>query len=100
LQCCGASPQARFQAPDWYFQAVSGGLGPLGVTKGFRELYHMGLITHLPALAGIQVEGCSPMAKAWKEDHETAEPVVSPRTHIATLATAIPVARTRSCASI
>jgi threonine synthase len=33
-----------FRAPDWYVQAVSGGLGPIGVWKGFRELHRMGLI--------------------------------------------------------
>ena len=82
--------QARFQAPDWYFQAVSGGLGPRGVSKGFHELYQMGLIEHRPALGVIQVEGCSPMVKAWRENRETAEPTLSPRTHIATLATGDP----------
>lgn len=87
----GASvPQGRFVAPDWYFQAVSGGLGPLGVLKGFRELHHMGLIARPPALAGIQTEGCSPMVQAWRQDREAAEPVISPRTHIATLSTGDP----------
>ena len=41
-------------APDWYFQSVSGGLGPLGVQKGFEELNRMGLTDHIPAIAGIQ----------------------------------------------
>ena len=31
--------QLGWQAPDWYIQAVSGGLGPLGVVKGFEELF-------------------------------------------------------------
>jgi threonine synthase len=82
--------QARFLAPDWYFQAVSGGLGPMGVSKGFRELHQMGLIDRLPALGVVQVDGCSPMVKAWKDDRDVAEPTISPRTHIATLATGDP----------
>jgi threonine synthase len=82
--------RGRFRAPDWYIQAVSGGLGPLGVQKGFRELHQMALIDHLPAFAGVQSEGCSPMVNAWRQDRETAEPVVSPLTHITTLSTGDP----------
>jgi threonine synthase len=84
------APAGRFRAPDWYFQAVSGGMGPLGVSKGFRELHKMGLIHRVPAIGGVQVEGCSPMVAAWKADREVAEPVISPRTHIATLSTGDP----------
>ena len=44
----------RWHAPDWYVQAVSGGIGPLGVWKGFRELHQMGLIDRVPRLAIVQ----------------------------------------------
>ena len=86
----GGSTPSPLQAPDWYFQAVSGGLGPLGVLKGFTELYRMGLTGRIPAIAGIQTEGCAPMAHAWKQGLDVAEPVQSPRTHIATLSTGDP----------
>ena len=79
-----------WQSPDWYFQSVSGGLGPHGVLKGFDELHQMHLIDKVPAMANIQVEGCSPMVHAWKQGLEVAEPIRSPRTHIATLATGDP----------
>ena len=79
-----------WRVPDWYFQSVSGGLGPLGVQKGFWELYQMGLTERLPSIACIQVDGCSPMVHAWKQGLETADPVYSPRTHIATLSTGDP----------
>jgi threonine synthase len=79
-----------WQAPDWYIQAVSGGLGPAGAMKGFVELKAMGLIDKVPALACIQAEGCAPMATAFKRNLEAAEPVRTPRTHIATLATGNP----------
>ncbi len=82
--------QAAWQVPDWYFQAVSGGLGPLGVQKGFYELQDMGLTDRVPALACIQTEGCAPMAHAWRQNLEVAEPIRSPRTHIATLSTGDP----------
>lgn len=83
-------PPPLWQAPDWYLQAVSGGIGPLGVQKGFYELRQMGLIDSMPGMASIQTEGCSPMVHAWKNGREIAEPVRSPRTHIATLATGDP----------
>jgi threonine synthase len=77
-------------APDWYFQSISGGLGPQGVIKGFDELHQMGLIEKRPAIGGIQAEGCAPMVHAWKAGKDQADPIVSPRTHISTLATGDP----------
>ena len=85
-----ASAPLPWRAPDWYFQAVSGGLGPMGVLKGFEELQWMGLTRNLPALAGIQTDGCAPMAHAWRQQADEVEPVASPRTHIATLSTGDP----------
>lgn len=88
-----SQPTARhlaWKAPDWYIQAISGGMGPIGIAKGFRELKLMGLIDHIPAIAPIQAEGCAPMVEAWKSGLETATPVISPRTHIETLATGDP----------
>ncbi len=80
----------NWRTPDWYFQSVSGGLGPLGVQKGFMELLQMGLTDRLPGMAIIQAEGCSPMVTAWKKGLDIAEPITSPRTHITTLATGDP----------
>lgn len=80
----------RWRTPDWYVQAISGGMGPLGVYKGFRELRQMGLVERIPAIAPIQAEGCAPMVNSWKKGLEQAEPVTTPRTHIETLATGDP----------
>jgi threonine synthase len=85
-----AAASPRWRVPDWYFQSVSGGIGPLGVQKGFEELRLMNLADRVPAMANIQAEGCAPMVHAWKAGRETAEAVRSPRTHIATLATGDP----------
>ena len=81
--------QLGWRAPDWYIQSVSGGIGPLGVFQGFKEMFNMGLINHIPKLAVIQAEGCSPMVKAFKSGKDTAEPVI-PDTHIIILATGDP----------
>ncbi len=83
-------PPAPWRTPDWYIQSISGGMGPLGVHKGFRELRQMGLTDQSPALALIQSEGCSPMVNSWKLGLEEAVPVTTPQTHIETLATGDP----------
>jgi threonine synthase len=82
--------QAPWRAPDWYFQSVSGGLGPLGVIKGFSELHQIGLVNKIPRLGMIQVEGCAPMVHAWKQNKDVAIPIQSSTTLIATLSTGDP----------
>ncbi|HRE46508.1 MAG TPA: pyridoxal-phosphate dependent enzyme [Aggregatilineales bacterium] len=79
----------RWIAPDWYVQAVSGGIGPLGAAKGFRELLHLGLIDKLPKLALVQAEGCAPMVRAFERGEAAATPV-TPQTLISVLATGDP----------
>jgi threonine synthase len=81
--------QLGWHAPDWYVQAVSGGLGPLGVYQGFKELFNMGLISRIPKLAIIQAEGCSPMVDAFKAGKDVANPVI-PDTSIIILSTGDP----------
>lgn len=80
-----------WRTPDWYIQAISGGLGPIGVTKGFSEMRRMQFTSgKIPSIACIQAEGCAPMVHAWKQNLEEAEPVANPKTHIETLATGTP----------
>ncbi|MCS6994004.1 MAG: threonine synthase [Anaerolineales bacterium] len=81
--------QLGWRAPDWYIQAVSGGMGPIGVYQGFEELHRMGLIERIPKMAIIQAEGCSPMVKAFKAGKSVAEPVI-PDTSIIILSTGDP----------
>ncbi len=81
--------QLGWRSPDWYVQAVSGGLGPLGVYQGFKELFDMGLIKRIPKLAIIQAEGCAPMVRAFQTGKDVAEPVI-PDTRIIILSTGDP----------
>jgi threonine synthase len=83
-------PLTRWRAPDWYVQGVSGGMGPIGVAKGFRELIRLGLVDKAPALAAVQSEGCAPMVRAFRAGQAVATPVANPQTLIATLATGDP----------
>ncbi len=78
-----------FGSPDWYIQAVSGGIGPLGVHKGFVELYQAGLVDRVPKLGIVQTEGCAPMVRAWEHNAAQAEPV-QPDSLITVLATGNP----------
>ncbi|MBN1889041.1 MAG: pyridoxal-phosphate dependent enzyme [Thermoflexales bacterium] len=82
--------QPPFRAPDWYIQSISGGLGPVGVWKGFEELKQMGLIDKMPRIANIQVEGCAPIVNSFRAGLEEAEPVLVPQTRVITLATGNP----------
>lgn len=81
--------QLGWKAPDWYIQPVSGGLGPLGVYQGFKELLQMGLINKIPKLGIIQAEGCSPMVSAFKAGKPEADAVI-PSTSIIILSTGDP----------
>jgi threonine synthase len=80
----------RWRTPDWFIQAVSGGMGPIGVGKGFREMQTFGLVDRLPALGLVQTSGCAPMVNAFKHGQRIATPVDNPQTVIATLATGAP----------
>lgn len=84
-----SSPSKGWRAPDWYIQAVSGGIGPLGVLKGFSELHQAGLIERVPKMGVVQVEGCAPMVCAWQQGLAQAEPV-HPDTLVIVLATGNP----------
>lgn len=80
----------RWRAPDWFLQGVSGGMGPIGVSKGFQEMLGFGMVDKLPALGVIQSTGCAPMVEAFQRGQRIATPVENPQTIIATLATGNP----------
>lgn len=89
-QTLGPGDNSPWRAPDWYIQSVSGGMGPIGVWKGFNELKEMGLIDRIPKFGILQTDGCAPMVHAWKQNRDTAAPINTPNTLIATLATGDP----------
>ncbi len=92
----GADPAALngekypWRVPDWYLQSVSGGLGPVGVMKGFAELNDLGLASGMPKLGNFQPSGCAPMVQAYEQKQATAVNVDDPITDIITLATGKP----------
>jgi threonine synthase len=80
----------RWRAPDWFLQGVSGGMGPIGVGKGFREMLDFGMVDSMPRLGLVQSTGCAPMTEAWARGQRIATPIEHPETIIATLATGNP----------
>ena len=81
---------ARWRSPDWFLQGVSGGLGPVGVGKGFREMLDFGFVDKMPKLGLIQSSGCAPMVHAWQNNQRVATPIEHPESVIVTLATGNP----------
>ncbi len=79
-----------WRAPAWYLQSVSGGLGPVGVMKGFSELNEIGLVQGMPKLGLFQPHGCAPMVQSYAQGCRTAVNVPQPSTDIITLATGMP----------
>ena len=79
-----------WRTPDWYIQAVSGAMGPVGVWKAFLEMKKMRLVDRLPKMASIQVAGCAPIVDSFRKGLTEAEPVLNPQTLIATVATGKP----------
>ncbi len=80
----------RWRAPDWFLQGISGGLGPIGVGKGFREMLAFGLVDKLPAFGMIQSAGCAPMVEAFQRGQRVATPIEESSSVIVTLATGNP----------
>lgn len=80
----------RWRSPDWFLQGVSGGMGPIGVGKGFREMLDFGIVDKMPSMGIVQSTGCAPMTEAFERGQRIATPVENPQTIIATLATGNP----------
>lgn len=80
----------RWITPDWFLQGVSGGMGPIGVAKGFQEMINFGIVDRMPAFGMIQSTGCAPMVEAFNRGQRIATPIDNPQTIIATLATGNP----------
>ena len=79
-----------WRTPDWYIQAVSGGIGPVVVWKAFEEMVTLGLVDRMPKLACIQAAGCAPMVQSFEKGLEEAEPILNPQTRVITIATGSP----------
>ena len=64
--------QLGWQAPDVVVVSVGDGSIIGGQYKGWYDLYKLGWIDHLPRLIGVQAEGSSSLARAWREGTDPA----------------------------
>lgn len=85
--------------PDIYFQAVSGGTGPIAIDKGVREIQSYYPEVKLPKMILIQQDYCNPMVSAWEnakikgfpKGYEQDYPVIdNPKTEVSILSTGNP----------
>jgi len=51
---------------DWVVCPVGSGVLMSAIYKGFWELKKLKLLDRIPRVVGVQAEGCSPVARAWK----------------------------------
>ncbi len=82
--------QLGWKAPDKVFVAVGDGCIFGGMWKGFCDLYDLGLIDKRPQMIGIQAEGASPLAAAFKSGMP-----VQPQRQLHTIADSISVGQPR-----
>jgi threonine synthase len=54
------------QVPDYIFCPVSSGGHLIGIVRAYSELKRQGLIDRMPVFIGVQAEGCSPIAQAFR----------------------------------
>ena len=60
--------QLGSQAPEYIFAPVSSGGHLIGLIKAYSELKVQGLIENMPVFIGVQAEGCSPIARAFRSE--------------------------------
>ncbi|HKM50792.1 MAG TPA: threonine synthase [Candidatus Bathyarchaeia archaeon] len=77
--------QMNFKSPDVLIVPVGNAGNISSIWKGLDELRRLGVIDKTPRLVGIQAEGASPIASAYKLKSATIQPVKNPET----IATAI-----------
>jgi threonine synthase len=54
------------RVPDYIFCPVSSGGHLIGIVRAYSQLKQQGLIDRMPVFVGVQAEGCSPVAQAFR----------------------------------
>jgi threonine synthase len=68
------------QPPDYIFAPVSSGGHLIGLVRAYLELKQQGLIERLPIFIGVQAEGCSPIARAFRTGESRVERITKANT--------------------
>jgi threonine synthase len=73
--------QLNWRLPDVIIYPTGGGTGLIGMWKAFGEMEEMGWIgKKRPRMVSVQASGCAPIARAFAEGKDTAEPWQNART--------------------
>ncbi len=56
--------QLHFKLTDWVIVSVGDGCTVAGVYKGFYDLFHLGILSNIPKILGVQASGCAPFYEA------------------------------------
>ncbi|MXW00353.1 MAG: threonine synthase [Holophagales bacterium] len=75
--------QFGWRLPDWIVYPTGGGTGIVGMAKAFAELRGLGLLSGPPAkFAVVQMAGCAPIVRAFRDGNEHAEAWQAPETRV------------------
>jgi threonine synthase len=66
--------------PDFIFVPVSSGGHLIGITRAFQDLKQYRFSQKTPYFVGIQAEGCSPIATAFRTKKHKAKRIANPKT--------------------
>lgn len=68
--------QLGWRLPEQIVVPIASGSQLTKIDKGFKELVSTGLVEDRPyKIFGAQATGCSPVARAWENGHDTIQPV-------------------------
>jgi threonine synthase len=82
--------QLEGHVPDVLVVPVGNGTLLLGPYYGFRELFAADLIAKMPRILAVQASNCAPLARAFQEGAQVAQPVVNEGTVAEGIAIAAP----------
>ncbi|HNR65324.1 MAG TPA: threonine synthase [Atribacterota bacterium] len=71
--------QLNYKVPDFVIIPTSSGGNARGIMKGFLEFYEQKLISKLPRIVAVQLEGCAPIYQAWIGKQEKISAVKNPQ---------------------
>ncbi|MGW8318980.1 MAG: threonine synthase [Candidatus Promineifilaceae bacterium] len=93
--------QLAWQAPDVILVSVGDGCIIGGLHKGLKDLLALGWIDHLPRLIGVQAEGSSYMAQAWKSGEDVlTKPPIEAHTVADSISAGLPRDRIKALAAV
>lgn len=78
--------QLGWKVPDVIFYPTGGGVGLIGMWKGFEELEQLGWIgSKRPRMVAVQAAGCAPVVRAFESGAEAMQPFANASTMAAGL---------------